>query len=264
MCDGVSNCPNNEDEDDALCEVRIQTSMTNPTKHRYEKTGVNRDWSIFCVARYEDTIQWFKKQPDRGNKTSKKGKKGKRKNKWINISRRVRKCTEQDSCRYSNKQTLWPGEETLYVSELHIKSLKTSEFGTYQCSTWNAFSRNFKLKLEKGRCQRLFQCNRRMRSKPTWTEKFPINPQAEINCRHLDVYLKCRERRSKRCTNVWDKRKSMEHLKFYQYFCSDDVMSDLKLGRCFNGSSLYKEMLKELNLCGSIPGPRMEEPFACR
>ncbi|GFR63647.1 protein transport protein Sec24C-like isoform X4 [Elysia marginata] len=263
VCDGVSNCPNNEDEDPALCEVRIQTSMTNPTKDRYEKTGTKRDWSIFCVARYEDTIGWFKKRPDRGNRTSKRGKKGKRKNKWINISRRVRKCPEHDSCRYSIKQTLWPGEEALYVSELHIKSLKTSDFGTYRCNTRKAFSRNFKLKLERGRCQMLLKCNRRMRSEPTWTEKFPINPQAEINCRHLDVYLKCRERRLKKCIIVWDKRKSMERRTFYQYFCSDDVMSDLKLGSCFNSSSLYTEMLMELKSCEPIPGPKMEEPFAC-
>ncbi|GFS10117.1 hypothetical protein ElyMa_001315400 [Elysia marginata] len=110
--------------------------MGSLSKKRFEKKGTNRQWSIFCIARYGGHIKWYRRNPYS----------------FINIARKVKSCMKSDRiCRYSIKQTVWPGKETLYVSELHIKSLKIIDFGAYTCRMSNLHSAPFKLVRERGR-----------------------------------------------------------------------------------------------------------------
>ncbi|GFS07792.1 hypothetical protein ElyMa_006577300 [Elysia marginata] len=207
VCDGDPNCRDKEDEDPDICQLKIQTSMGNSPKKGGERKGTGRRWSIFCIARNGGQLTWYRK---RQNPYS-----------FVNISRRAKRCMKSHKCRYSIKQTLWPGEPTLHVSELHIKALKVIDFGAYTCRMPHLQSSPFKLVRQKGRCQSLFECNDLMKTVPSWTENFPLNPKADILCRNYDAYLNCRERYLKLC-KAEDRMESREHQRFYQYFCSHD------------------------------------------
>ncbi|GFR83613.1 hypothetical protein ElyMa_000653300, partial [Elysia marginata] len=122
------NCP----------ELNIKTSMVyNPLEKHPKKVGNNRPWSIFCIARYEGQITWYRKR--------------RKSDSLINFSERVKRCMKSGRCRYSIKQTSWPVKEKRYVSELHIKSLKLMDFTTYTCRMSNLSSKPFKLVRQRGR-----------------------------------------------------------------------------------------------------------------
>ncbi|GFR87544.1 hypothetical protein ElyMa_002495800 [Elysia marginata] len=134
VCDGVSNCANGEDEDPALCKLQIQTWTTNSTKKHTETQEFGRRWSIFCVARYEDQITWYKKKQNH--------------NDHINLTL---KANCNSDCKYETKQTVWPGDKAVYVSELHIKSLRYADSGSYTCRMSHLRSQPFSLRLKIGR-----------------------------------------------------------------------------------------------------------------